>query len=42
MQLLTTANIRTDLQALDKAHVIKEYQTAIDAVNLMIDDEGAQ
>jgi CBS domain-containing protein len=28
-----------DLQALDKAHVIKEYQTAIDAVNLMIDDE---
>ncbi len=31
---------RTDLQSWDKAHTIKEYQTAIDAVKLMIDDEG--
>lgn len=28
-----------DLQSWDKAHTIKEYQTAIDAVQLMIDDE---
>lgn len=30
-----------DIQALDKAHVIKEYQTVLEAVKMMIDEKGA-